>query len=407
MSVTHHPDAIPPMAQRGQPQPHPQLLDQRATSFVLTPSSPTASSPAPMLLAVAFRWFVRVSAAFMCALSAWLCSRQFSFIANSLRLTPWDPTAWPFYEWSQPLEFDLITPSKSNTVLRVMVDALFNACLIAQFGVAHLGLARRSVLRVVGPRFHRCLFMVGTCVSYHVIMLLWRHHEASKEGSWCVVWDMIWLIQPLLRLIGVPSQYVSHDFILQFILPLFSLPFIAFIMLSVIQLDLLHFIGIKQCFMSEREERRLIDKQRREGEQEKAAKVVASAGAMEAGEDTSMAASPVPRALSPVADGKQLNVTGMYRYVRHPMYCWLQLLCICSPYMTFDRLCYFLFTTLLLLIGLHFEERKLIREFGRAYVQYQRTTPMLFPLHFHCTYIWPWKRMDRMQRSTHDDKKAE
>ena len=47
--------------------------------------------------------------------------------------------------------------------------------------------------------------------------------------------------------------------------------------------------------------------------------------------------------------------------------------------MTFDRLVYFLATTALLWIGLRFEERKLVREFGQDYVEYMRRTPMLFP----------------------------
>jgi protein-S-isoprenylcysteine O-methyltransferase Ste14 len=36
--------------------------------------------------------------------------------------------------------------------------------------------------------------------------------------------------------------------------------------------------------------------------------------------------------------------------------------------------------TIYILIGLYFEERDLVRHFGDAYREYQRTTPMLIPL---------------------------
>ena len=48
--------------------------------------------------------------------------------------------------------------------------------------------------------------------------------------------------------------------------------------------------------------------------------------------------------------------------------------------MTYDRLCYFVFTTALLLVGLKFEEAKLVREFGQQYIEYQKRTPMFWPI---------------------------
>jgi steroid 5-alpha reductase family enzyme len=96
----------------------------------------------------------------------------------------------------------------------------------------------------------------------------------------------------------------------------------------------------------------------------------------------SQSASSEPLVLSSTAsksDSKQLMVTGMYRIVRHPMYMWLQLTVLLTPHMPFDRMVYFAATTALLYVGLKFEERKLLREFGEDYAAYMKRTPMLFP----------------------------
>jgi protein-S-isoprenylcysteine O-methyltransferase Ste14 len=78
---------------------------------------------------------------------------------------------------------------------------------------------------------------------------------------------------------------------------------------------------------------------------------------------------------------QQLIKTNLYKYVRHPLYAatlvfawsiflWQPLLsnlisCLCITAYT--------------LIGIHFEEKKLIREFGESYLQYRLQTPMLVP----------------------------
>lgn len=53
--------------------------------------------------------------------------------------------------------------------------------------------------------------------------------------------------------------------------------------------------------------------------------------------------------------------------------------------MSYDRLLYQALTAIVIVIGLQFEERKLVREFGRAYEEYRARTPMLFPL----LALWP------------------
>jgi protein-S-isoprenylcysteine O-methyltransferase Ste14 len=78
--------------------------------------------------------------------------------------------------------------------------------------------------------------------------------------------------------------------------------------------------------------------------------------------------------------GKESMVTdGLYRWVRHPLYTaglafmWL------SPVMTANLLALYLGFTVYLVVGVYFEERKLLREFGTAYAEYRRRTPMLVP----------------------------
>jgi protein-S-isoprenylcysteine O-methyltransferase Ste14 len=50
--------------------------------------------------------------------------------------------------------------------------------------------------------------------------------------------------------------------------------------------------------------------------------------------------------------------------------------------MTVNRLVLYLSLTIYIIIGAYFEERKLKREFGREYEDYQARTPMLIPLSF-------------------------
>jgi protein-S-isoprenylcysteine O-methyltransferase Ste14 len=70
---------------------------------------------------------------------------------------------------------------------------------------------------------------------------------------------------------------------------------------------------------------------------------------------------------------------GLYRYVRHPLYTAGLLLMACFPTMTLNLLVLFTALALYVLIGIWFEERKLLVEFGEVYARYQRSTPMLIP----------------------------
>jgi protein-S-isoprenylcysteine O-methyltransferase Ste14 len=86
--------------------------------------------------------------------------------------------------------------------------------------------------------------------------------------------------------------------------------------------------------------------------------------------------------LNPSHNEPELMVTrGLYRWVRHPLYTaglafiWL------TPIMTGNLLALNIGLTLYLVIGAIYEERKLVREFGETYIDYQQRTPMIIPIY--------------------------
>jgi protein-S-isoprenylcysteine O-methyltransferase Ste14 len=74
-----------------------------------------------------------------------------------------------------------------------------------------------------------------------------------------------------------------------------------------------------------------------------------------------------------------LMTGGLYRYVRHPLYTFSLLILWLSPTMTLNSFIVYLALTVYILIGIVFEERKLLREFGEEYATYRSVTPMLIP----------------------------
>lgn len=75
----------------------------------------------------------------------------------------------------------------------------------------------------------------------------------------------------------------------------------------------------------------------------------------------------------------KLVVRGLYRWVRHPLYTAGLAFIWFSPLMTANLLVLNIGLTVYLVIGALFEERKLLGEFGEAYAEYRRRTPMLVP----------------------------
>lgn len=75
----------------------------------------------------------------------------------------------------------------------------------------------------------------------------------------------------------------------------------------------------------------------------------------------------------------QFRTPFLYRLVRHPMQLGMAIALFATPHMTAGHVLFAASMTAYILIGLHFEERALVREFGDRYREYQLQVPMLFP----------------------------
>lgn len=75
----------------------------------------------------------------------------------------------------------------------------------------------------------------------------------------------------------------------------------------------------------------------------------------------------------------RLVTKGFYRMVRHPLYTFGLLILWLSPRVTVNSFIVYLSLTIYIMIGAFFEERKLLREFGKEYEEYKSVTPMLIP----------------------------
>jgi protein-S-isoprenylcysteine O-methyltransferase Ste14 len=70
---------------------------------------------------------------------------------------------------------------------------------------------------------------------------------------------------------------------------------------------------------------------------------------------------------------------GLYHWVRHPLYLaglafiWL------TPVVSRNTLVLLISASLYLIVGALFEERKLVQQFGPAYLEYKKVTPMFIP----------------------------
>ncbi len=80
----------------------------------------------------------------------------------------------------------------------------------------------------------------------------------------------------------------------------------------------------------------------------------------------------------------KLNVSGLNKYVRHPLY-FATLLIVWGYFLTRPTLMVLVIDTVIsvyLVVGTKLEEKKLIAEFGDQYLRYKKKVPMLIPFLF-------------------------
>ncbi len=82
----------------------------------------------------------------------------------------------------------------------------------------------------------------------------------------------------------------------------------------------------------------------------------------------------------------QFHTPSLYKLVRHPLYIGWLIIFWSAPTMTIAHLVFAVMTTAYILIAIQLEERDLVMAFGKEYVDYRKSTPMLLPR------LWPRKR---------------
>lgn len=88
---------------------------------------------------------------------------------------------------------------------------------------------------------------------------------------------------------------------------------------------------------------------------------------------------------APEEEYRQLKITGLNRFVRHPLYLSLLLIFPTAAcfYPSYPVLLAVLVSLLYLPFGIWSEEKKLIRHFGKAYIEYKKSVPAILPFAWH------------------------
>ncbi|MEW6194967.1 MAG: isoprenylcysteine carboxylmethyltransferase family protein [Bacteroidota bacterium] len=74
-----------------------------------------------------------------------------------------------------------------------------------------------------------------------------------------------------------------------------------------------------------------------------------------------------------------LNIVGMYKIVRHPVYLFTILFLGLRPTMTLFYLVSFICIVIYFYVGSVYEEKKLVEKFGDEYKEYQKNVPRIIP----------------------------
>lgn len=74
------------------------------------------------------------------------------------------------------------------------------------------------------------------------------------------------------------------------------------------------------------------------------------------------------------------STPALYKYSRHPMYFGILLVIWATPSMTAGHLSISLVWTLYVFVGIYFEERDLVRQFGHKYLNYQANVSKILPI---------------------------
>lgn len=197
---------------------------------------------------------------------------------------------------------------------------LWNALLYAMFGIPHTILAQP-----ISHKFLQKIFPAQTIRTVFVIATaitcVWI------MGAWQHTRIMIW---------SLPLSSYTNDVIS---LILFWI-FMSLALMIMIRFDIFDLFGQKQIFA-------------------KSSDVVRTEGS------------------------QQLLTTGLYGWVRHPMYAFFICAFLITPEMTLDRLWITILTLVYLSsMGIPYEEKKLVKIFGEAYLEYQKTVPAVIPFTF-------------------------
>ncbi len=89
----------------------------------------------------------------------------------------------------------------------------------------------------------------------------------------------------------------------------------------------------------------------------------------------------VSQALDPDQATKPVALVNrsLYRWVRHPIYSCMFLLVWLVPVMSWNLLALSIGISVYNVLGAKLEERKLVQEFGKDYVEYRKSTPFIIP----------------------------